>query len=162
MADLSDAAQEFRELARALREVGETGLRRELFKAISDAAKPVAKRIGDVEHLKPYMPDRYAEILAEDLTVSILKRTGTAPGVRLRAKGRRKSRHVSRLERGIITHPVFADPAKERKEWHWVYQILERPHFFSDPARESGPQVRAEIGRALDRVTRQLFRYTRG
>lgn len=167
MPDPSGAALEFQELARALREAGETGLRRELYQAVNEAAKPFAATVRSVEHLRPYMPDRYAEILAEDLAVTVLKRTGTAPGVSLRAKGRRRSRHVARLNQGIITHPVFGRPEAEAlavshgRNWTWVYQNI-RAGFFSDPARDLGPEARRQIEAAVRRITRHIYRFTKG
>lgn len=171
MPDPSGAALEFQELARALREAGETGLRRELYQAVNEAAKPFAATVRSVEHLRPYMPDRYAEILAEDLAVTILKRTGTAPGVSLRAKGRRRSRHVARLNEGILTHPVFGTEEQEARAvmaglghgrgWTWVSQDI-RPRFFDDPAQDLGPEARRQIEAAVQRITDRIYRFTRG
>lgn len=153
---VADAAVEFEALARALKEAGETGLRNELYKAINDAAQPLVREVRDAGHLRPYLPNRYAQILAEDLAVQISKRTGTDPGVSLRAKGRRHARQVSRLNRGIITHPVFASPLKTRREWDWVTQNV-RPRFFDDPVRQSGPQVREQIVAAVKRIKRRIY-----
>ncbi|MBO0813568.1 MAG: hypothetical protein J2P30_00205 [Actinobacteria bacterium] len=160
---MADALTEFEALARALKEAGETGLRRELTKAFQDAARPLARRIASEENLKPLMPDRYAEILAEDLAITISQRTGaTYPGVYLRAKGRTRSRHVKRLNEGILTHPVFGRPEAEAaasahgRGWTWVSQKI-RPGYFDDPVRASGPEVRRQIEAALRRVIDKIY-----
>ena len=98
MPGLDGAADEFRDLAKNLRLVGADELRRELYKGINDAAQPLARQIRDPEHLKPYMPDRYAAVLAADLAVTTSKRTGIDPGVFIRARGRGKNRHVQRID----------------------------------------------------------------
>lgn len=165
MADAGDAAHAFTLLARALRDAGATGLRKELYQAIDDAVRPVGKQVADLEHLKPYMPDRYAEILAYDLAIQVSKRTGTDAGVTLRMKGKAKKRHVTRLNKGILTHPVFGKQADEDRAikagkghgrgWKWVEQKI-HPAFFDDKVNENGPAVRAEIEKALRRVTAQI------
>lgn len=157
MTDLEGAAAEFRQLAKALTEVGLDDVKRELYQAINDAARPLGREVANAGHLKPYMPNRYAEILAEDLAIQISKRTGTDPGVALRAKGRRHARQVSRLNRGIITHPVFARSAQERSQWAWVTQSI-RPRFFDDPTQRAGPQVRQQIEDAMRRITDRIYR----
>jgi hypothetical protein len=147
---VADAATEFEALARALKDAGEKDLARELRKGINDAAKPLAQQVQNVEHLKPYMPNRYAEVLAGDLAVTISQRTGTIPGVTLRARGRRRYRHVARLNQGILTHPVFGD----RRVWR--SQDI-RPRFFDDPVAASGPQVRDQIAAAVRRVISKIY-----
>jgi hypothetical protein len=165
---VADPAVEFAALATALREAGETGLRRELYKAINDTARPLAREIGDVEHLKPYLPDRYAEVLAGDLAVRISKRTGTDPGVFIRALGRRRNRHVARIEQGILRHPVFGTEAQiaahlaaggsgaHGRAWTWVSQDI-RPGFFADPVGRVGPEMSRQIQAAVQRVIRRIY-----
>ena len=151
-AGMADAATEFQALARALKDAGEKDLARELREAIRDAADPLAKQVQDEEHLKPYMPNRYAELLASDLTVTISQRIGTTPGVTLRARGRQKKRHVARLNHGILTHPLFGN----REHWPQPYQTI-RPRFFDDPVAASGPEVRDQIAAAVRRVIDKIY-----
>jgi hypothetical protein len=139
-------AADFAALSRRLKDAGETGLRRSLYKAIGDAAKPLAEKIGSDEHLRSYMPSRYAGVLSGDMSVKISRLTGRNPGVNIRAKGRVRDRHVARLNAGILMHPLFGD--RER----WYAQMLGkgmRPGFFDDPARESAPDVRKAILAAM-------------
>ena len=157
---MADAATEFAALAYALREAGETGLKRELDKALNDAAQPLAKTIGRVGHLQGFMPDRYAGVLAPDLKVTVRKRsTGTSPGVTLVASapligGRpsRRGRNVPRLNRGVLAHPLFGD----REHWYYQTDGVTRG-FFDRPVEDARPQVRRQIEQALARTRDKIY-----
>lgn len=144
MPGLAAGAEEFAALARRLKETGEVTLRRDLYKAISDAARPLAREIGSVSHLRPYLPDRYAAVLASDLAVTTSRLTGRNPGVRLVAKGRVRKRKVQLLDTGAIQHPLFGN----RTRWFTQRDGM-RAGFFTDPAKRSGPQVRDSILAAM-------------
>lgn len=142
MPGLSTGGTEFAALSRRLKDAGETGLRRNLYKAISEAAKPLTQKIGSDEHLRPYMPNRYASTLSDDLSVKVSRLTGRNPGVSIRAKGRVRDRHVARLNAGILMHPLFGD----RERWYVTHMT---PGFFTDPAEESAPDIRDAILSAM-------------
>jgi hypothetical protein len=162
--DLEAGAAAFKILATHLRAAGEDGLRKELDKAISDAAEPLKQeiRLG----LRPHMPNRYADVLNADLRLTISKRTGPDPGVTLRATaapGRAASssharrsltgRKLARLNEGRLTHPLWGNRE------HWYTQAI-TPAFFTGPAEASAPRVRRAIldamNRIADRVTRKV------
>lgn len=136
---------DFAALSRRLKEAGETGLARSLRKALKDAAAPITSEISDVEHLKSYMPGAYAAVLAADVKVTTTQRGSIrSPGVRIEAAGRVKKRKVSRLNSGVLAHPVFGDRDV------WVTQLRGmRAGFFDDPCSRSGPQVRDQILKAM-------------
>jgi hypothetical protein len=139
---LADGAEQFAALSRRLKEAGETGLRRELYKALNEAAKPITREIRDPAHLRPYMPDRYAETLAADIRVSTVQSGSTRnPGVRIAATaGRARSRKVSQLNDGVLHHPLFGD----RERWYPQLRGM-KAGFFDDPCKQSGAQVRDKI-----------------
>lgn len=145
-------------LAQRLREAGPEGqgLKRALMRQITEAAKPLARKISDPAHLKPYMPDRYAEILAADLSVGTVKNFGTDPGVSIRGKGRERARKVRYLNEGTINHPVYA--RGERKTWRWKNRQTGgmKPGFFSDACKEATPQIRAKVLQALTDTSRKI------
>lgn len=145
---------QLRVLSRRLREAGAEGqgLRRELYKAVSAAAKPLAAEIKDPENLRPYMPDRYADVLASDISVTTSKSTSRNPGVAIKAKGRAKKRKVKRLnDLGILTHPVFGDREK------WVDQTARvKPGFFTDPCKKAAPDIRAKVLDAMHDVGKRI------
>ena len=150
---------QLRELSLRLREMGSEGkgLQRELYRAIREAGKPVAKQIVDPAWLFPYMPDRYAEVLASDLRVTTVNRGGQKASVLMRARGRDKDRQVTRLNVGILRHPVFADSAVPRKEWRWVYQREGmKPGFFTDAVRAAAPGIRDAVAEAVHEVGKKI------
>jgi hypothetical protein len=163
--DLVQGAQAFQILAAHLKETGEGGLRRNLQKAIRDAAAPVARKIGSTEHLDPYLPDRYAAVLAADLKVTVHAQAGgTNPGITIMARapttsgGARGGRAIRRINAGNLRHPVFADRTAPRRSWRWTDQDV-RPRFFDDPPTEAAPQIRDKILAAMrdtcDQITRK-------
>lgn len=162
MTDLAEAAQEFADLAVVLRQVGQDGLRRELYKAINDAAKPLAREISNEEHLKPYMPDRYAAILARDLSTSVSKLTGSNPGIHLRTvapmQARSGRRKVVFLDKGFINHPKWA--RGERSTWKWANGQTGgmKAGFFSDPTQHAAPRVREAILAAMTEIAGKATR----
>jgi hypothetical protein len=143
-------------LSARLRQMGTAGqgLRRELLKSINDAAVPLAREIGSFQHLAPYMPDRYAAVLAEDVEVTAVKRFTSEPSVRIRAKGRVKKRKVVRLNEGFLTHPLYGNRE------HWFTQGAPaggmRPGFFTDPAEKAAPAIRDKVLGAMAETARKI------
>src|SRR5262249_33103881 len=111
-------------------------------------------------HLQPYMPDRYAAVLSEDMKVTVSRLTGRNPAVRLVAGSvvRRRRRKLKRLNEGFLTHPLFGD--RER----WFTQAAPgggmRPGFFTDEAGRSAPEIRDKILRAMQEVADKAARKT--
>jgi hypothetical protein len=146
LADLSDAAQEFRDLARNLTLVGAGELHAELFRAVSDAARPATEAVR--VNLDAHMPTRYADELNADLDLSVSRRTGVdTAGVFITARGRMKARKVRRLEGGVLSHPLFG------MRHHWYDQTAHvSAGFFNDPIAKTVPQIRDKIIEAMHRV----------
>jgi hypothetical protein len=155
MADLAAGAEEFAALARRLREAGEVTLRRELYKAISDAAQPAGREVSAYTHLAPYMPDRYARVLAEDMRVTTSRLTGRNPAIRLVARGRQHRRKLVRLNEGFLTHPLYGN----REHWYTQTGGM-RAGFFTDEAEKAAPEVRARILEAMREVAARATRKT--
>lgn len=143
---------EFAALAQRLKDAGETGLRRRLYKAISDAADPLAKELKSAEHLKPYMPDRYAAVLAADLNVTVYKRAGASPRIQVVAESYRpRNRKVIQINQGILRHPLFGN----REHWYPQLKAM-KEGFFTDAVKEHGQQIRDGIGQAMDDTARAI------
>jgi hypothetical protein len=149
-------AADFAALSARLKEAGATGLRRELYKAISKAGDDLAAEIASPQHLYPYMPDPYARVLAADLSVKVYKRGGKDAQVTLRAEGRTHKRKLVQLnDRGILVHPVFGGAI--RKDWIWREQFSHvRPGFFTDPVERAAPRIREEILAAMRETARKI------
>lgn len=145
---------QLRLLSKRLREAGTEGqgLRRELYKAINEAARPLAAQIKSAENLRSHMPNKYADVLAADLNVSAGKRGGRDPGVTIRARtGKGHKRKVGLLDQGVIVHPVYGNRE------HWVKQTRGmHPGFFDDPAKKAAPQIRKQVGQAMSVVAKRI------
>jgi hypothetical protein len=157
MADVGEAAAEFADLARVLTQVGLVELRRELDKAIKDAAKPVADEIGSAMHLRDVLPDGYADVLGPDLKVTISNRTtGSQIGVSVVGQAQAKARKLRHLDAGLLTHPVYGN----REIWRT--QGPEgggmHPGWFSGPADRAAPSVRQQVLDAARRISDKATR----
>ena len=151
--------EQLRELARRLKDAGNEGkgLRRELLKQLDAAAQPLAKTIGDAERLKPYMPDRYARVLADDLKVTVRRELSGNPRVSIMARGRDHKRKVVQTEDGILFHPIFAQGL--RRTWDWIKEPQTdgmKPGWFSDPVQAAGPDVRDAALKAVAETMRKV------
>lgn len=152
MPGLVQGAEDFARLSRRLKEAGETGLSRALYKAIRKAADPITRELTDPAHLRPYVPDGYADTLAADLRVSTVQRGSIRqPGVRIQATGRVKKRKVQQLDEGVLHHPLFGD----RDQWFLQLRGM-RAGFFTDPCKESGPDVRDAILAAMHETAAKI------
>lgn len=144
---------QLRVLNARLREAGSEGkgLRRELYKAINEAARPLAAEVGDTGNLRSHMPDRYADVLVGDLSVTAVKRGGRNPGVSVRAKGRRSKRKVVSLDAGVISHPLFG----RRDRWFTQSGGM-RAGFFTGPAEKAAPEIRRKVLDAMREVGKRI------
>lgn len=141
MAGLSDAASELESIARHLREIGDTDLLRELTRRMRDAVDPVPDQVR--QGLAPHLPNRYAAALDADLRIGTSVRTNERnPGVSLTGQARAKARRLRTLDAGRLSHPLWGDRA------HWYTQGVQ-PGWFSGPAEDATPAVRAGIDEAL-------------
>ena len=153
MAGLADAAAELEALAFRLRRAGDTELLREVTKAMRDAVVPVQDEIR--AGLRPKLPDRYAAELDADLRLGVNVRTNERdPGVSVTGQARTKARKLRNLDEGRLTHPVFGN----REEWRTQEEPSVQPGWFTGPAEEGGPRVRAGIERALADVADKAVR----
>ena len=151
--------QQLRDLSLRLREMGSEGkgLQRELYRAISDAAKPLHDQLVNPAWLYPYLPNRYADVLAPDLAVTAVKRGGQRASVSIRVRGKTRDRQVTRLNAGIIRHPVFARRGKPRRDWRWVYQMKGmRSGFFTDAVTVQAPEIRGKVQAAVHDVAQKI------
>jgi hypothetical protein len=152
--------EQLRTLAARLKDAGTEGMgfRKELMRQLTEAAKPLAREIGSVEHLKPYMPDRYAAVLAADLDVKTERHVlSTNPSVTIRARARDHERKLGVLERGLINHPVYARGPNRRK-WAWKNGQTGgmRPGFFREACERAAPDVRERMLIAVAETAKKI------
>lgn len=145
--------EQLRTLAARLKEAGDEGkgFRRELMRQLTEAAQPLVREIADPAHLRPYMPDRYAGVLAGDLSVGAQRILTSNPRVSIRAKSRVRRRKVRQLDAGIIQHPLFGD----REHWYKQTGGM-RPGFFTDPCEKATPQIREHVLKALTETEKKI------
>ena len=143
MAGLAEAASELESIARHLRLAGDGDLVRELTAAMRRAAGPVRDQIR--AGLRPHLPDRYAATLDAGIRIGVNVRTGERnPGVSITAQATGgKGRKLRRLDAGLLTHPVYGN----REVWRTQHV---EPGWFTGPAEDAAPDVRAELERALE------------
>ena len=155
---MADGTAELRGLAARLKAAGKEGrgLRRELNDALAEAAKPIAEKVATAGHLRPYMPDRYAEVLAADLGARVVTVLGGDPRVQVRAQARERKRHIVLLNSGFIAHPKW--PRGPRKSWSWQSRQTGgmRPGFFDGACRDAVPEVRDKVMQALAETARKI------
>ena len=151
--------EQLRTLAARLKDAGSEGqgLRRELMDQMDAAAQPLADKIPDKARLRPYLPDRYADVLADDLAVSTQRIfAGASPRVSVVAKGRVHKRKVQLTEDGIINHPVFAQGPRRRWDWVSGQTAGMRPGWFSDPCENAVPDIREHVLEAMRITERKI------
>jgi hypothetical protein len=149
---MADMASELEAAAFRLRRAGQDDLARELAAGMRRGVQPVPGLIR--AGLRPHLPDRYAAVLDADLDIRTITRTGGAnadAAVSVYAQARSgRARKLRRLDAGLITHPFFGDRE------HWYTQEGPghgmEPGWFSGPAEDAAPRVRAELEKALDDV----------
>jgi hypothetical protein len=152
--------EQLRALAARLKEAGTEGkgLRRELLGQLEEAAKPLARKIASPEHLAPYMPDRYAEVLAGDLSVRVQRvLAGDSPRVSVVARARAHKRKIAQVEDGLLVHPVFAQGA--RRTWNWKngrQTAGVKAGFFTDPCEAAVPDIREHALKAMSETARKV------
>jgi hypothetical protein len=121
--------------------------RRELFRGLNRAAKPLRRAVQ--ESIPDYMPEAggYAALLqASHAPRTQIKTGGRDPAIRIisRTKGGVK-RSVKKLEAGQLAHPLFADRE------HWFTQDI-RPGFFTEPMEGQADEVRDEMIESIEQV----------
>ena len=151
--------EQLRTLAARLKDAGTEGqgFKRELLKQMNEAAQPLAREIASLAHLEPYMPDRYAGVLAADLAVSTQRIFSGNPRVSVTAKARKRKRKIRLIEDGVIVHPVFAQGP--RRKWNWKngrQTAGMKPGFFSDPCEKAAPDIRDHVLEAMAETARKI------
>lgn len=149
-------ADDFLRLSKALKAAGQTELRKELHKALRDAARkamPEAER--NLAESLPYL--RRGKAVSQVVRVRTGRDSGVTVGVAFGSKRSTNARLAN--ARGVFRHPVFADGEKTRKEWAWVDQPVPGAKGWFDKAyTNAAPQIRREIERVLEKIADKIVR----
>lgn len=148
-ADLSvTGADDLARVAKALRELGDKGLQRELYSGLNRATKPLKESARrSAENILPKrggLGERVAKT-----RMSTRRRTGpNTAGVRIQSKV------DARIDRGEVRHPVFAQPGRPRV---WVSQKV-TAGWFTKPMEAGADDVRRELVQVIDDVAKKIDR----
>ena len=152
---MADMASELEAIAFRLRRAGEEDLARELTAAMRRSVQPVPGRIR--AELKPKLPDRYAAVLDADTDIKVTVRNSGADASAsvIASNASFRKRRLSRLDAGILWHPLFGrfprgDP---RNRWFMQEEPSVQPGWFTGPAEHAAPEVRDALEQALRDVT---------
>ena len=148
---VSDGARQLRMLARDLDRAGKE-LRRELPKALRDAARPMTEAI--VKEALETLPKRggFAEYIAK-ASITVSTRTGvSSASVRLvgrkRKAGSEPQVDLPAVNRGRLRHPTYGHSP-------WVTQMVP-PGFWDRGVARSAAEVDKRMQEALDRMRRRI------
>lgn len=147
MADASvRGADDFFRLSKALKRAGRGDLRKELNKAMKDAAKPlIEKTRAEARSSLPSRGGLAEQVAKEPARVQVRTGAQTA-GVRI-VVGKRRGGARS-TDTGTIRHPVFGTG-------RWVTQRVDGG-WFSDTLRDSAPAVRPSLERVLQDMAQKV------
>lgn len=141
-----EGANDFRALARRLREAGDKDLQRELYRGISRAVKPIRADIQ--ESALATLPHRggLGALIAKS-KIRVQRRTGGATvGIRMIGSS---DHDIAAMNRGIVRHPLFGN----KKRW---YRQAVVPRWWDKPTEEAGPTAREEIVKVMEDVKRKI------
>ena len=145
-----EGADKFGKLAKELKVLGDKELRKELYRGINRAVKPLTEEVKG--STTKFLPRRYALELAKTLKIRSRRRTGKDPAIYLLAKAttpRGTERDLASLNRGRLRHPLYGD----RKHW---YDQEVSPNWWTDPLVGGVEQVREEIVKVIDEINEKL------
>ena len=144
-----EGADEFARLSRQLRELGDKELRRDLYKGIQRATKPLKEKAKDAARRDLPSSGGLNEFVAKSKFSTKTRGGGKEPGVRISVV---KAGHdIRRIDKGVLRHPVFGNMNV------WVSQPV-KPGWFTHTLAEESDPVRRELLEVFDDVARRLSR----
>lgn len=154
-----------RSVRRALREVGDKGLGRELSAGLMRAAKPLAPEVRATA--LRLMPSGYAPVLSRSLRFrTAVRETRHTARVtyRVYGDGQAERRDVPTLDKGVLRHPVFGRTRRLRHHARhratsmanpWVAQPIPAG-FVSGPVDALAPRARREMDAVIQGVADKI------
>lgn len=140
-------AEDLEKLGRALKQVGDRELRKELLATIRAAMKPVKEAVQESARENLPSGGGFAELVATSRFQSRTRLAGKNVGVRFEAKSKHE---IKALDRGRLRHPLYGN-----KE-HWYTQTV-TAGWFSTPIEEMSQEIRVEVSEALARVAEKFL-----
>lgn len=140
-------AEDFTRIARELKKAERTDLRKELYRGLNRSSKTARQSVLD--SLPSYMPDSYASVLRADLKLSTSAKGGKSPEIRIRAKGKKKTRFLGPLDQGRLRHPLFGN----RRFW---YSQQNKPGFWTETLSLHSDEIKENLEQSMAEVLRQI------
>src|SRR5437868_1243897 len=139
-------ADQLGDLARQLKAAGESGkgLRREMFRGIQHAAKPMKEDARKAAAAQLPQAGGLAKVVAAQ-KFSVRTRAGRDPGISIRATGSGMT-----TDRGYVRHPVYGDAEV------WVRQQTKGKGWFTRTLQRSAPLVRRDLLKAMQSVANKI------
>lgn len=158
-------ADQFLRLSKALKDAGQTDVRKALHKGLRDTANQVKPEVA--KGLAEALPKALAS-KGQNVKQAIVVKTGRDPGVTAvvrygkagRGLGASNARMVNRS--GQFRHPVYGSGEKVRKEWAWVSQSVDGEGWFDKGWANQAPTIRKGLEAELERVADDIVRRARG
>jgi uncharacterized protein YbjQ (UPF0145 family) len=134
-------ADDLARVAKRLRETGDKELKRELYRGLQRATKPLKANAQKAAGAQLPQSGGLAAIVARSrLTTKVL--TGKNPAVKIVAKGTAVT-----TDKGFVRHPVFGGA--------WVTQKVQGG-WFSETLADGADEVRAELIEAMNDVAKSI------
>lgn len=146
---VSGGAELYR-LKSQLKQLGDTGLGRDMNRRLEAATKPLKPAIE--AEIPKAMPSGYAPVLSQSMSYRLASRTkrqSTELRYRVFGDGKAERRDVPTLNKGILRSP------RGRRRQTWVAQKV-RDGFVDKPFERLLPDVRKEMAAVLDDVAKKL------
>lgn len=147
-------AEDLAKLSKALRQLKDKELKRELTRGITRATKPLKAAVR--AHALAKLPKRGG--LGARVAKSRLAhrtRSGRNATVRIEAKPSFQTlRDPLRVDKGRIKHPAFGAPASVAP---WVFQDV-TPGWFSKPLQDGAPVVREELEEVMEDLAKKVLK----
>lgn len=135
-------------VTRALREIGDKDLRRELYKGLNRATKPLKEKAKDAARSKLPRRGGLNDYVAAATIRTSSRGGGANPGVSLKVT---KGKHdLKAIDQGKVRHPVFGHGPM-------VTQSV-TPGWFTKTLEDSADPVRKELVDVLDDMAKKVAR----
>ncbi|MEI4273928.1 hypothetical protein TEK04_19580 [Klenkia sp. LSe6-5] len=147
-------AEDFVALSKAMKAAGQTELRKELHRAVRQAAKPVIPKVRAAARSKlPARGGLNRRVARKPLRAAVLTGSGSTVGVRI-VQGK-SDRRLN--DSGRLAHPTFGRPRSTV-----VQQVPGAVGFFDQTIRGQAPKIRADIADVLVDFRDRLAAAVRG
>ena len=147
-------ADDFLKLSKALKAAGQTELRKELHKAVRDAAKPLLPKVREAARRDLPKKGGLNERIAKKPYRAQARTGAQTAGVRIVG-----TKVDPRINQGRVAHPVFGRKGKPKNGGRntVVQQVPQAKGYFDQTLEHAGPEVQAALLALMQQWTRDLL-----